>query len=75
MVAKLCNEVFKELDQTSNAIIEKKIDFEPGKYFTIANQSELYQVFLNLTTNAIQAIEEKKSKTNNYKCKTNNNIK
>ncbi len=51
-------EVMGILSRTTDRLIHKKIEVEPDKFYTMANYGELHQVFLNLGTNAIQAIEE-----------------
>ncbi|MCE5270766.1 PAS domain S-box protein [bacterium] len=53
------SEVFSLLDKTTDRLIEKAVDFKPGRFYVNANPGELSQVFLNLGTNAVQAIEEK----------------
>lgn len=53
------SEVFSLLDKTTDRLIQKTVDFKPGRFFVNANPGELNQVFLNLGTNAVQAIEEK----------------
>ncbi len=53
------SEVFSLLDKTTDRLIQKTVDFKPGRFFVNANPGELNQVLLNLGTNAVQAIEEK----------------
>ena len=52
-------EVFSLLEETTDKLIEKKIDFKPGEFYINADPSELNQVLLNLGTNAVEAIEER----------------
>ncbi|MCG6537129.1 MAG: PAS domain-containing protein, partial [Syntrophales bacterium LBB04] len=50
------NEVVNILKETTDRLIEKKIEMKSEEYYVHANMTELHQVFLNLGTNAIQAI-------------------
>ncbi len=59
-------EVFSLIEETTNRVIEKRLDFKPGQYYVRANPSELHQVMLNLATNSIEAIEEKGTKPGDY---------
>lgn len=52
-------EVFGLLKETTDRLIEKRVKIEKGKYFAAISNSELHQVFMNLGTNAVQAVEEK----------------
>lgn len=54
------------LKRTTDRLIDKQLGFDAGQYFVTANQPELHQVFLNLATNAIEAIEEKGPKNGDY---------
>ncbi len=65
-IYEIVNEVYSLLDKTTNKLIEKRINFERGKYFVIANPSELHQVFLNLATNSAHAIETRDLKPGDY---------
>ena len=52
-------EVFSLLEKTTDKLILKEADLEPGEFYVTADPSELNQVLLNLGTNAVKAIEEK----------------
>lgn len=54
------------LKRTTSRLIDKGLDFGAGQYFAMANQPELHQVFLNLATNAVEAIEEKGPRNGDY---------
>lgn len=58
-VQQIAAEVFKLLGETTDRLIEKRIEFPRGAFFVEANPTELHQVFLNLGTNAVQAIAER----------------
>jgi len=58
-VAVSAKSVFDLLDRTTNRLVAKKMDIEQGRFFVNANPEQLGQVFLNLGTNAVQAIEDK----------------
>jgi ligand-binding sensor domain-containing protein/signal transduction histidine kinase/CheY-like chemotaxis protein len=52
-------EVFSFLSKTTDRMIEKELALPPGRYFVRVNRSECHQVFLNLGTNAVQALEDR----------------
>jgi len=58
--------VFDVLERTTDKLIKKKIKFNKGEYFINAARSELHQVFLNLATNAVEAITKKGVGKDNY---------
>lgn len=62
----IAEEVFSFLSFTTDRMIEKKVDITPGKYFVRANASELHQVFLNLGTNSVQAIQDRGPKAGDF---------
>lgn len=55
----VAREVFTILERTTDKLIEKKIDFAEGRFFVFGKSDQIHQIFLNLGTNAVQAIEEK----------------
>jgi PAS domain S-box-containing protein len=55
----IASEVFSLLAQTSDRLIEKRLDFGPGELVARASPGELHQVLLNLGTNAVAAIESR----------------
>jgi len=59
-------EVFDLLKKTTDRLIKKRIDFKSGEFHVTAAPAELNQVFLNLGTNAAQAIEERGVKQGDY---------
>jgi len=62
----IAKEVFGILQETTDRLIKKKIEFKKGEYFVKAGASELNQVFMNLGTNAVSAIEEKGVRRGDY---------
>ncbi len=58
-VYSVAREVFAILERTTDRLIEKKIDFDEGRFYVFGKSDQIHQVFLNLGTNAVQAIEEK----------------
>ncbi len=54
------------LRNTTDKLIEKKIEFKKGKFIITANPGELNQVLLNLGTNAAYAIELRGVKPGDY---------
>lgn len=48
-------------DSTPQNSIEKKCDFEPRTFFVEGISSDVYQIFLNLTSNSISAIQERQT--------------
>lgn len=55
----IAREVFTILERTTDKLIEKKIDFEEGRFFIHGKSDQIHQVFMNLGANAVHAIEEK----------------
>jgi len=55
----IATEVFGILRRTTDRVITKTVDFSEGQYFVTGNTGQLHQVFMNLGTNAAQAIEAK----------------
>jgi PAS domain S-box-containing protein len=53
---KVAAELFGMLERTTSQGIEKKLDFGPGEHFVFADESDLYQILANLSTNAVRAI-------------------
>jgi len=62
----VAQEVFLLLEKTTDKLIEKKLDLEKGRVFVCADVNEIHQVFMNLATNAVHAIEEKGLKKGDY---------
>ncbi|MBU1341724.1 MAG: response regulator [Proteobacteria bacterium] len=62
----VAREVFHLLEKTTDKMIEKKLDIEKGQIFICADINEIHQVFMNLGTNAIHAIEEKGVQKGDY---------
>jgi len=60
----VAKDVFSIMERTTDKLIEKKIDFGPGKYFVLGDYDQLHQVLLNLGTNAVHAIEKKGVQSN-----------
>ncbi len=58
--------VFKFLEKSTDKIIAKRNEIEKGRFFVNGNLAELEQVFLNLGTNSIHAIEDKPYKSDEY---------
>ncbi len=56
-VHSIASEVFSLLEQTTNRLITKRVDFGPDNFVVHAAPSELHQVLLNLATNAARAID------------------
>ncbi len=52
------DEVFDILNQTTNRLITKKIEFSKGEYFVNSVPSEIHQALLNLGINSTEAFEE-----------------
>jgi len=65
-VYEIASEVFNLLGKTTDKLIEKRIDLKSGDFQVTADPAELNQVFLNLGTNALQAIEERGVKKGDY---------
>jgi signal transduction histidine kinase/CheY-like chemotaxis protein len=55
----VAQEVFLLLEKTTDKLIEKRLDIEKGRVFVCADINEIHQVFMNLATNAVHAIEAK----------------
>lgn len=62
----VAKEVFQLFEQTSDKMIEKRLDFEEGQVFICADSDEVHQVLMNLFTNAVHAIEEKGVEKGDY---------
>nr|NJM03574.1 hypothetical protein [Desulfobacula sp.] len=62
----VAREVFFLLEKTTDKLIEKRLDIEQGRVFVCADANEIHQVFMNLATNAVHAIEEKGLKKGDY---------
>ena len=54
------------LEQTTDKMIEKRLDIPEGRFFICADINEIHQVFMNLGTNAVHAIEAKGVKKGDY---------
>ncbi|OGR15355.1 MAG: hypothetical protein A2277_19330 [Desulfobacterales bacterium RIFOXYA12_FULL_46_15] len=65
-ICSVAEEVFFLLEKTTDKLIEKKLDIEKGRVFVCADINEIHQVFMNLATNAVHAIEEKGLKKGDY---------
>lgn len=55
----VAREVFYMLEDTTDRMIEKRLEIEKDRYFIHADINEIHQVFMNLGTNAVHAIEAK----------------
>ncbi len=62
----ISNEVFKLLNQTTDRLINKQIEFKKDQYFVSADSGEMHQVMLNLATNSVQAIEERGTRKGDF---------
>ena len=62
----IVKEVWNDLKETINPSIELRNELMPNMFFVQANDRELYQVFSNLGTNALYAIEEKHTQSKDY---------
>jgi len=62
----VAEEVFQLFEETSDKMIEKKLDIEKGQIFICADSNEIHQVLMNLFTNAVHAIEGKGVKKGDY---------
>ena len=62
----VAQKIFDSMDVNTGRIIEKRLDLKPGEFYVLVNPSELNQVFLNLGTNAVQALESRDIKQENY---------
>ncbi len=62
----IAHEVFSLLENTTDKIIEKKLEIESGEFIINANPSEINQILLNLGINAIKAIEERGTRPGDY---------
>lgn len=62
----VAQEVFFLLEETTDKLIEKQLGIEKGRVFVCADVNEIHQVFMNLATNAVQAIEEKGLQKGDY---------
>ncbi len=55
----ISKEVVVLLENTTDKLIKKSIEFEKGQFFVNANSTEINQVLLNLGINSAHAIEQK----------------
>ncbi len=62
----VAEEVFLLLEETTDKLVEKRLDIEKGRIFVCADVNEIHQVFMNLATNAVHAIEEKGMQKGDY---------
>ncbi|MFA5903972.1 MAG: response regulator, partial [Desulfobacula sp.] len=58
-ICKIATDVFNILRQTTNPLIEKRIEFSENQFFIKGYGDEIHQVLMNLGMNAVQSIEEK----------------
>ena len=65
-VYELTKDVFGILSQTTDILIEKQISLKPKTRYVHGSYDELHQVFLNLGTNAVRAIEERGLRAKDY---------
>ena len=65
-IYEVVQDVFDILEQTTNPLIEKQIDFADNQIFVQGYKDELHRVFLNLGMNAIQAIENKGASSGSF---------
>ncbi len=65
-IYEVMDDVFKVLKKTTDKLIEKRIEFCPKQFFVHSDPSALHQVFMNLGTNAVQAIEERGTKEGDF---------
>lgn len=59
-------DVFSILSRTTDRLIEKHVDIEPGRFYVYANDDQIHQVLLNLGTNAVNALTERGLKAGDY---------
>lgn len=62
----VAQEVFVLLEKTTDKLIEKRLDIEKDRVFVCADINEIHQVFMNLATNAVHAIEAKGLKKGDF---------
>ena len=62
----VAREALNLLGENTDEIIEKRLDIKQGEFFILANPAYLKQVFLNLGTNAVQALEAGRFKKDGY---------
>jgi len=62
----IAEEVLGLLEETTNRLIKKEVEFNKGEFLVSANSGELHQVLLNLATNSIHAMDEREVTTNDY---------
>jgi len=62
----IAEEVFGLLEQTTDRLIKKEINFNKGEFLVSANAGELHQVLLNLATNSTHSIEERGVTNNDF---------
>ena len=65
-IYEVAEDVFDILRVTTDRLIEKVIAFKPYQFYVNANADQLHQVFLNLGTNSVSAIEEKGIKQGDF---------
>lgn len=62
----VAREVFSMLEETTDKMIDKRLEIEEGRFIICADANEIHQVFMNLGTNAAHAIEEKGVQKGDY---------
>lgn len=58
-IHEIARDVFSLLERTTDKLIEKRIAFEPEKFYVKGQAGQLHQLILNLGTNAAHAITAK----------------
>jgi len=66
----VAREVFELMEETTDKMIEKRLEIPEGNCFIFADANEIHQVLMNLGTNAVHAIEEKGARQGDYICLT-----
>ena len=65
-VYRIATDVFSILDRTTDKLIEKVVEMEPGRFFVYANEDQLHQVLLNLGTNSVNAFSERSTRPGDF---------
>jgi len=59
-------DVFNLLEETTDRLIEKRVNIKPEEFYVFADLYEFNQILLNLGTNSIKAIEERGVQSGDY---------
>jgi len=62
----VAHDVFTILKRTTDKLIDKRIDIQPGTFIVTGRSEQLHQVLLNLGTNSVHAIVKKGTKHGDY---------